>query len=83
MQVEIENGITKTKNVKVVNLAETREWAGSIVVTFPDVHVSAGEDMPSSSRALRVSSPTEKLLDPESGSSYDDSDFFDDDDVEY
>ncbi|GBP29565.1 hypothetical protein EVAR_93362_1 [Eumeta japonica] len=47
------------------------------VITFPDVHVSADEDMPSSS--FRVSSPTEALLDPESGSSYDDSEFSDDD----
>ncbi|GBP16253.1 hypothetical protein EVAR_93622_1 [Eumeta japonica] len=38
------------------------------VITFPDVHVSAGKDMPSSSRTFRVSSPTEALLDPESGS---------------
>ncbi|GBP13125.1 hypothetical protein EVAR_93091_1 [Eumeta japonica] len=53
------------------------------VITFPDVHVSAGEDMPSSSRTFRVSSPTEALLDPESGSSYDDSEFSDDDDAEY
>ncbi|GBP96424.1 hypothetical protein EVAR_93369_1 [Eumeta japonica] len=51
------------------------------VITFPDVHVSADEDMPSSSRT--VSSPTEALLDPESGSSYDDSEFSDDDDAEY
>ncbi|GBP82560.1 hypothetical protein EVAR_91685_1 [Eumeta japonica] len=49
------------------------------VITFPDVHVSADEDMPSSSRTFRVSSPTEALLDPESGSSYDDSEFSDDD----
>ncbi|GBP40861.1 hypothetical protein EVAR_88922_1 [Eumeta japonica] len=53
------------------------------VITFPDVHVSADEDMPSSSRTFRVSSPTEALLDPESGSSYDDSEFSDDDDAEY
>ncbi|GBP49803.1 hypothetical protein EVAR_83752_1, partial [Eumeta japonica] len=53
------------------------------VITFPDVHVSADEDMPSSSRTFRVSSPTETLLDPESGSSYDDSEFSDDDDAEY
>ncbi|GBP29020.1 hypothetical protein EVAR_83922_1 [Eumeta japonica] len=39
--------------------------------------------MPSSSRTFRVSSPTEALLDPESGSSYDDSEFSDDDDAEY
>ncbi|GBP48047.1 hypothetical protein EVAR_83750_1 [Eumeta japonica] len=32
---------------------------------------------------FRVSSPTETLLDPESGSSYDDSEFSDDDDAEY
>ncbi|GBP64131.1 hypothetical protein EVAR_8500_1 [Eumeta japonica] len=32
---------------------------------------------------FRVSSPTEALLDPESGSSYDDSEFSDDDDAEY
>ncbi|GBP26618.1 hypothetical protein EVAR_18255_1 [Eumeta japonica] len=31
------------------------------VITFPDVHVSADEDMPSSSRTFRVSSPTEAL----------------------
>ncbi|GBP75000.1 hypothetical protein EVAR_82418_1 [Eumeta japonica] len=31
------------------------------VITFPDVHVSAGEDMPSSSRTFRVSSLTEAL----------------------
>ncbi|GBP45802.1 PiggyBac transposable element-derived protein 4 [Eumeta japonica] len=53
------------------------------VITSPNVHVSAGEDMPSSSRTFRVSSLTEALLDPESGSSYDDSEFSDDDDAEY
>ncbi|GBP98574.1 hypothetical protein EVAR_14898_1 [Eumeta japonica] len=52
------------------------------VITFPDVHVSADEDMLSSSRTFRVSSPT-ALLDPESGSSYDDSEFSDDDDAKY
>ncbi|GBP23621.1 hypothetical protein EVAR_80238_1 [Eumeta japonica] len=53
------------------------------VIAFPDVHVSAGEDMPSSSRTFRVSSRTEMLLDPDSGSSYDDSEFSDDDEAEY
>ncbi|GBP93891.1 hypothetical protein EVAR_85321_1 [Eumeta japonica] len=32
------------------------------VITFPDVHVSADEDMPSSSRTFRVSSPTKAIL---------------------
>ncbi|GBP70854.1 PiggyBac transposable element-derived protein 4 [Eumeta japonica] len=49
------------------------------VVTSADVHVSAGEDMPSS-RSFRVSSPTEALLDPESGS---DSEYSDEGGAEY
>ncbi|GBP18160.1 hypothetical protein EVAR_12943_1 [Eumeta japonica] len=38
----------------------TSEYSSSD--NFPDVHVSADEDMPSSSRTFRVSSPTEALL---------------------
>ncbi|GBP66116.1 hypothetical protein EVAR_51285_1 [Eumeta japonica] len=36
--------------------------------TFADIHVSVVEDVPSSSRIFRMSSPTEALLDTESGS---------------
>ncbi|GBP36242.1 hypothetical protein EVAR_85489_1 [Eumeta japonica] len=76
--------MSQVSNLVAPFLASTIQPASTHqVITFPDVHVSADEDMPSSSRTFRVSSPTEALLDPESGSSYDDSEFSDDDDAEY
>ncbi|GBP50360.1 PiggyBac transposable element-derived protein 4 [Eumeta japonica] len=75
--------MSQVSNLVAPFLASIQPASTHQVITFPDVHVSADEDMPSSSRTFRVSSPTEALLDPESGSSYDDSEFSDDDDAEY
>ncbi|GBP58728.1 hypothetical protein EVAR_35507_1 [Eumeta japonica] len=50
------------------------------VITFADVHVSAGEDMPSSSRTFRVSSLNDAHLDPESKS---DSEYSNEGDAKY
>ncbi|GBP31118.1 hypothetical protein EVAR_77415_1 [Eumeta japonica] len=68
--------LTALVKVSMIQPASTK------VVTFANAHVSFGEEMPSSSRTFRVSSPIEALLDPESGSYYDGSEFSDGDDAE-
>ncbi|GBP90394.1 hypothetical protein EVAR_65803_1 [Eumeta japonica] len=50
------------------------------VVTLADIHVSAGDEMTSSFRIFRVSSSTQALLNPKSGS---DSEYSDEGDVEH
>ncbi|GBP83598.1 hypothetical protein EVAR_49089_1 [Eumeta japonica] len=86
--IEIED--TERDTTSQVSNLVAPVWASTIrpantyqVITFPDVHVSAGEDISSSSRTFRVSSPTKTLLNPESESSYDDSELSHDDDAEH
>ncbi|GBP18700.1 hypothetical protein EVAR_8525_1 [Eumeta japonica] len=64
----IRMGVSTDVEEECVGHQEIADGAGeySSSDNFPDVHVSADEDMPSSSRTFRVSSPTEALLDPES-----------------